>query len=285
LRFRFILEHRNDWSVTAMCRALQVSRSGFYRWNKTPISKTQQWLNSLRGEIIEVFEESRFTYGSPRVWQQLLREGHQCSVNTVAKIMRAAGIQAKAVKKFKATTDSNHSYATAKNVLDREFNQTTGPNQKWVSDITYVSTEEGWLYLAVVLDLYSRKVIGWSMSSRMTRELVLDALQMALNQRNTNGKILHHSDRGSQYCSSDYRKLLKRYNITCSMSRRGNCWDNAVMESFFATIKKELIHLETYQDRVTARRSVCEYIEAFYNRKRIHSTLGYQTPCEYELIV
>lgn len=229
-----------------------------------------------------VFHQSRRTYGSPRITRALKKQGIACCENTIARIMREASIQANTVKKFKVTTDSNHGFATAENVLNREFDQTTAPNQKWVSDITYVPTDRGWLYLAVTLDLYSRKVIGWSMSGRMTRQLVLDTLQMALNQRFSDGELLHHSDRGSQYCSKDYRRCLQEHGITCSMSRAGDCWDNAVMESFFATLKKELIHRERYATRDDARRSIFEYIEVFYNCQRIHSSLGYQTPSEYE---
>jgi transposase InsO family protein len=223
------------------------------------------------------------SFGSPRIYQELKKMGIPCSENTVAKIMKEAGIQAKTTKKFKmTTTDSNHDFPVAKNILNREFDRATGPNQIWVSDITYVWTEQGWLYLACVMDLFSRKVVGWSMAPRMTKKLVLDAMNMALIQRCPGEGLLHHSDRGSQYCSKAYRKLLAENGITCSMSRRGNCWDNAAMESFFGTLKKERVHHERYKTRAEARNSIFEYIEIFYNRERIHSTLGYLSPDDFE---
>ncbi len=199
--------------------------------------------------------------------------------------MQESGIQAKTVKKFQVTTDSKHSQPVAENLLGREFDRATRRNQIWVSDITYVWTAEGWVYLTCVLDLYSRKVVGWSMSWRMTKEFVMEALEMALRQRCPGGELLHHSDRGSQYASEAYRELLLRNGITCSMSRKGNCWDNAVMESFFATLKKELIHQERYETRLAARLSIFEYIEVFYNRQRLHSTLGYLSPEQFEQAV
>ena len=222
-------------------------------------------------------------FGSPRVYQELKKTGIVCCENTVAKIMNQAGIQAKTTKKFKvSTTDSNHGFSVVENFLNREFDQATGPNQAWVSDITYVWTEQGWLYLACVMDLFSRKVVGWSMAPRMTKKLVMDAMEMALVQRCPGEELLHHSDRGSQYCSEAYRKLLARNSITCSMSRRGNCWDNAAMESFFGTLKKELVYQKRYQTRAEARSSIFEYIEMFYNRERLHSTLGYLSPVDFE---
>jgi len=262
-----------------MCRVLRVSRSGYYRWRRRPPSSQTQKQKSLK-EKIEVIHHTRHkdSYGSPRVHKELLSQGASCSENTVAKVMNEAGIQAKTRKKFQVTTDSNHSNPVAENVLNRQFNQTTGPNQSWVSDITYVWTSQGWIYLACVVDLYSRKVIGWSMSSQMTKKLVLDALQMAIVRRCPKEKLLHHSDRGSQYCSDEYQRKLESHGILCSMSRKGNCWDNAVMESFFATLKKELIHHQRYETRASARQSIFEYIEIFYNRERLHSSLGYQSP-------
>ncbi len=234
-------------------------------------------------EIKEIHKtKNKDSYGSPRVHQELIKQGTFCCENTVAKVMQASGIQAKTVKKFKATTDSKHARPVAENVLDREFDGATKPNQIWVSDITYVWTAEGWMYLTCILDLYSRKVVGWSMSQRMTKEFVMEALEMAIRHRCPGGELLHHSDRGSQYCSEAYRKLLSRNGIKCSMSRKGNCWDNAVMESFFATLKKELIHHERYESRSEAKLSIFEYIEVFYNRERLHSTLGYLSPAQFE---
>lgn len=266
-----------------MCRVLHVSTSGFYSWRSRPKSKQKQRQASLTHQIQEIHKtKNKDSYGSPRIHQELQHQGVFCCENTVAKLMQASGIQAKAVKKFKATTDSKHSLAVAKNVLNRQFDRATEPNQLWVSDITYLWTEEGWMYLTCILDLYSRKIVGWSMSSRMTKEFVMEALQMAIRQRCPGGDLLHHSDRGSQYCSGAYRGLLSRRGIECSMSRKGNCWDNAVMESFFATLKKELIQHEDYETRAAARSSIFEYIEVFYNRERLHSTLGYLSPEQFE---
>ncbi len=266
-----------------MCNVLEVSRSGYYSWQSRPESKQSRKRKKLLHNIREIHSKKhKDSYGSPRIHRELKKQGEFCNEKTVAKIMNEAGIQAKTVKKFKVTTDSNHSHPVAENVLNREFNQATAPNQIWVSDITYIWTFEGWMYLACVVDLYSRKVVGWSMSSRMTKELVLDALQMAIHQRHPSKKLLHHSDRGSQYCSEKYQNLLKEIGIRCSMSRKGNCWDNAVMESFFATLKKELVHHERYKTRAEARMSIFEYIEVFYNRERVHSALGYQSPEQFE---
>ncbi len=269
-----------------MCRVLHVSTSGYYSWQRRPKSRQVQRRGALLTDIEKIHKtKSKDSYGSPRVYQELIKQGTFCCENTVAKVMQESGIQAKAVKKFKMTTDSKHSQSVAENLLDREFDRATEPNQIWVSDITYVWTLEGWMYLTCILDLYSRKVVGWSMSSRMTKEFVMEALEMAIRQRCPGTDLLHHSDRGSQYCSEKYRALLARNGITCSMSRKGNCWDNAVMESFFATLKKELIHHERYETRSTARSSIFEYIEVFYNRERLHSTLDYQSPEQFEQAV
>ncbi len=228
-----------------MCSVLHVSRSGFYVWRRRPVSEQSQNRETLLSEIKEIhatrYKES---YGSPRVYEELRKKEIPCSENTIARVMQEAGIQSKMKKKFKVTTDSNHVFPVADNVLNREFDSATGPNQLWVSDITYIWTLEGWLYLTSILDLYSRKVVGWSMSSRMTKEFVEEALHMALKNRCPGDGLLHHSDRGSQYCSNDYQQVLQDHGIVCSMSRKGNCWDNAAKESFFATLKKELVHHE-----------------------------------------
>jgi len=266
-----------------MCSVLQVTRSGYYSWKGRPTSKQSQRRKSLEASIREIHNTKyKDNFGSPRVHQELAARGIACSKNMVAKLMQKARIQAKTTKKFKVTTDSNHNYRVAENVLNREFDAATRTNELWVSDITYVWTQQGWLYVACVLDLYSRKVIGWSMSARMTRELVLDALSMALSQRCPGETLLHHSDRGSQYCSHDYQQVLKSHGIQCSMSRRGDCWDNAAMESFFATLKKELIHQQRYATRSEAKCSIFEYVEVFYNRERLHSSLGYVSPKQFE---
>jgi transposase InsO family protein len=232
-------------------------------------------------EIAAIHDEVKRRYGSPRVHAELVARGHGCSVNTVAEIMRQAGIVAKSAKKFKHTTDSNHSWPVADNVLDRQFDPLS-PNEAWVADITYIPTREGWLYLAVVEDLYSRMVVGWSMDERMTSRLVVDALEMAVQRRLPGEELVAHSDRGSQYASEHYQRLLAKHGIECSMSDVGQCWDNAPMESFFASLKKELVHHEDYETREEAKASIFEYIEVFYNRKRRHSKLGYVSPAEYE---
>ena len=227
-------------------------------------------------------EKHKGNYGSPRMLKELRARGREVSENTVAKLMQENQLRAATARKFRHTTDSNHTYPVAENVLNQEFNQERA-NAAWVSDITYIQTREGWLYLACVLDLYSRKVVGWSMSERMKSDLVLTALEMGLRQRCPEaGALLHHSDRGSQYASGAFRKLLADHGITCSMSGTGNCYDNAVMESFFATLKKELVYQEDYATREAARQSIFEYIEVFYNRTRRHTALGHQSPCEFE---
>ena len=244
-------------------------------------------------------EKNKDNYGSPRVHKELQKKGILCSEKMVAKVMKDAGIQARTTKKFKVTTDSNHNHPVAENVLNREFDKATKANQLWVSDVTYIWTLEGWLYLTCVIDLYSRKVVGWSMSSSMTKEFVMEVLSMAVAQRCLSSEdLLHHSDRGSQYCSNDYQQMLEANGIRCSMSRKGNCWEatevaeriarkktvggSQQMESFFATLKKELVHQERYKTRTAARRSIFEQIEVFYNRERIHSSLGYISPEKFE---
>ena len=264
-----------------MCEVLEVSRSGYYAWRTRGPSRRSQQRELLLAEIGEIHLKTRKVYGSPRIHEELKDRGRRCNVKTVAGIMREHGIRAKTAKKFKVTTDSNHRRPVAENVLNRDF-EVQQANQVWLADITYVWTREGWLYLAAVEDLYSRKVVGWSMSTGLTSCLVTDALEMAIERRFPGEGLLHHSDRGSQYASEDYQRLLNKHGITCSMSRKGDCYDNAPMESFFATLKKELIHHEDYETREEARRSIFEYIEVFYNRVRRHSSLGYKSPDEFE---
>ena len=268
-----------------MCAVLQVSRSGYYAWRTRSPSVRAERRELLAAEMTAIHSERhKSSYGSPRMHRELLSRGREVCENTVAKLMKELGLRAVTAKKFRHTTDSNHKYPVAENTLNREFQQ-EHPNRAWVSDITYIPTREGWLYLVCVLDLYSRKVVGWSMSPRITKELVLDALQSAIATRCPGEELLHHSDRGSQYASGAFRDLLKRHGITCSMSRRGNCYDNAAMESFFATLKKELVHQQDYATREQARQSLFEYIEVFYNRERRHSALEYVSPEEYEQAV
>jgi putative transposase len=267
-----------------MCRVLKVSRSGFYAWRDRPASNRAESRRRLIRMIKEIHQESRENYGSPRVHRELLTRGEKCCVNTVARYMRENDIAAKTRRKFKHTTDSNHSYPVTRNVLDRQFEQTE-PNRAWVSDITYVPTREGWLYLATVLDLFSRRIVGWSMSQRIDRHLVIDALEMAVSNRRPPPGLIHHSDRGSQYASNEYQALLKEHGMVCSMSRKGNCWDNAVMESFFRSLKTELVYHEDFATRAEARAAIFEYVEVFYNRIRLHSSLGYLSPVHYELAI
>ena len=267
-----------------MCRVLEVSRSGFYAWRKRSASVRSQRQQELVTEMEQIHSDRDMrSYGSPRMQQELLARGHEVSENTVAKLMRRHGIRAASSRKFRVTTESGHSLPVAENVLNREFEQGSA-DRVWLADITYVWTREGWLYLACVLDAYSRRIVGWSMSERITKGLVLEALKMALGRRRPDCEagLLHHSDRGSQYASEAFQELLRDENITCSMSRKGNCWDNAMMESFFATLKKERVHLEEYATRSEARASVFDYIERFYNRIRRHSALGYQSPEQFE---
>ena len=281
MRYAFIDQHKDSWPVVVMAGLLGVSTAGYYAWRDRPVSARQQRRDALLAEIVAIHERVKGRYGSPRIHAELKAAGHGCCVNTVAEVMRQAGIRAKAARKFKHTTDSNHKRPVADNVLDREFS-VDGPNQAWVADITYIPTREGWLYLAIVEDLYSRMVVGWSMDSTMTSRLVVDALEMALSKRLPGEELLAHSDRGSQYASEHYQQLLGRYGIECSMSEVGQCWDNAPAESFFASLKKELVHDEDYHTRAEAIASIFEYIEVFYNRQRRHSTLGYVSPAEYE---
>ena len=267
--------------MTVMCDVLDVSTAGYYAWRTRPVSAGQERRDRLIAEIRVIHDTVKARYGSPRVHAELVARGVPCCVNTVAKLMHTQGIAAKTARKFRHTTDSNHDLPVAENVLDRAFDPATA-NAAWVSDFTFIPTREGWLYLAAVEDLYSRRVVGWAMSARMTSRLVVDALGMAVQQRLPAAGLLAHSDRGSQYASEHYRRLLANHGIDCSMSRRANCWDNAPMESFFASLKKELVHHEDYQTREEAKASIFEYIEVFYNRQRRHSTLGFKSPAEYE---
>ena len=282
MRYAFIEAHRAVWPIVIQCRVLAVSRSGYYQWRRRPVSARTQRRASLMAEIRKLHVGHRQSYGSPRVFRELRAQGEVVNEKTVAKVMREAGIRAKSDRKFRVTTtDSNHTQPVAENVLNREFTADQR-NQKWVADITYIATLEGWLYLAAVLDLWTRKVVGWSMSQRIDSRLVVDALEMAISREFPDAGLVAHSDRGVQYASEHYQGVLTQHDIECSMSRRGNCWDNAPMESFFATLKKELVHHETYANREAARVSLFDYIEVFYNRERQHSALGYVSPLTFE---
>jgi transposase InsO family protein len=281
MRFAFIKEHQEVWPIKIQCEVLEVSRSGFYAWRGREPSATQLRQEALTETIREVHAESRMNYGSPRVHAELLQRGHACNQKTVEKYMRAADIRSKTCRKFRvSTTDSNHPHPIAENIVDRHFSPSR-KNEIWTTDITYIPTDEGWMYLAVVEDLYTRKIVGWAMSDSMESRLVVDALEMAIQRELPGEDLIAHSDRGVQYASEHYQQLLAKHDITCSMSRKGNCWDNAPMESFFATLKKELVHHEHYRTHAQARQSLFEYIEVFYNRQRSHSALGYQSPAQF----
>ena len=283
MRFAFVRDHKVEFPVEVLCEVLKVSRSGYYAWSRRPPSPAALRRGRLVTEIRTAHGESRATYGSPRVYRALKARGVPCCENTVAGLMRAERVRAKARRPFVVrTTDSRHERPVAANTLNRAF-YPDRPDAVWTADITYVPTAEGWLYLAVVLDLFSRRVVGWATADHLRSELACDALRMALEHRRPRGELLHHSDRGVQYASEAYARLLAAHGIEPSMSRTGNCWDNAVTESFFSTAKRELTHHESYANREEARRSLFEYIEVFYNRRRLHSTLGYRSPAEYEV--
>lgn len=281
MKYRFISEHRGTFKVGRMCTLLNVSRSGYYAWRKRPESRRSRENRALEAKIRVIHAASHGIYGSPKIHRDLVEDGVPCGKNRVARIMRKANIRSRTKKKFKATTNSRHNLPVAANLLNQNFTA-KAPDNIWVGDITYVPTKEGWLYLAVLIDLYNRQVVGWASSSRMTRQLAIDALQMALDRRCPDKGLIHHTDRGSQYASGDYQKVLSDRRIICSMSRKGNCYDNAVAESFFRLLKTEWVNHYHYDSREEAVRSLFYYIEIFYNRKRRHSVLGYATPQEYE---
>ena len=266
-----------------MCRVFEVSPSGYYAWLKRSESRRMREDRRLLVEIKAIHQQSRGTYGSPRVHAELKARRMCHGRNRVARLMRDNGIRVRQKKKFKATTDSKHSHPVAPNLLERNF-RADMPDQKWLADITYIPTREGWLYLAAVLDLYSKLIVGWSVSSRANKDLVLKALKMAVGRRRPSPGLIHHSDRGRQYASKKYQEALDAHGMECSMSRKGDCWDNAPVESWFHTLKTELIHHRDYQTRRQAERDIFEYIEIFYNRSRRHSGLGYMTPAQYEMI-
>jgi putative transposase len=281
MRYDFVEAHRERWPVRLMCRLLLVSPGGYYGWRGRPRSNRASRRDALVVAIKAVHAGVKARYGSPRIHAELVARGTPCCVNTVARLMHEEGIAAKTKRKFRVTTDSNHDRPVAENVLDRRF-EPEAPNRAWAADITYVATGEGWLYLAAVEDLHSRRIVGWSMGPRIDSRLVVDALEMAVSRRLPGAGLVAHSDRGSQYASEHYQRALAGHGIVCSMSRRANCWDNAPIESFFASLKGELIHGEVFGTRAEARAVLFEYIEVFYNRSRRHSSLGYLSPAEYE---
>lgn len=280
--FEVIAAEEANFPTKMMCRILKVSRSGYYAWKERDTSRRAKENEVLAQEIEEIHGESRKTYGSPRIREELRARGRNVGRKRVARIMREKGLYGRRRRKFKNTTNSNHKHPVAANILARNFT-VDKPDKVWVADITYIWTLEGWIYLAVILDLFSRRVVGWSMAAHMRTELVEDALRAALGHREpSEDGLLFHSDQGSQYASDDYRKALCAAGIERSMSRKGECWDNAVAESFHSTLKTELVHRTIFLTRETAKTTIAEWIEVFYNRQRRHSTIGYSTPVAFE---
>ena len=278
MKYEFMEEHRGIFRQKRMSKVLKVSRSGYYAWRKRRPSKREQANKGLLERIWEVYRGSRKTYGSPRITNALNEEGIVCGKTRVARIMRDSGIRVKIKRRFKRTTDSAHGYPVAPNLLIEDKQ----PERLWVSDITFIRTREGWMYLSAVMNVKTRKIVGFSMRDELSQELVMAALRQAIESSPPKEGLIHHSDRGRQYATYAYQGLLQKYNIVSSMSRKGRCYDNAYMESFFATLKKDLVHGEKYQTRQEASLSIFEYVEVFYNRIRKHSALGYKSPVQYE---
>lgn len=282
MKYAFIERQRLVWPVRVMCRVLEVSHSGFYGWRLRKPSQRERHNQILKAQIRDSYHGSDRTYGSPRVWLDLQAWGYPCSENKVAKLMHTLGLKARAKRRRQPGDKGVRNIRMlAPNLLQRQFSA-TAPNQNWVSDFTYVWTTEGWLYVAAVLDLYSRRIVGWSMSQNMTAQLVIDALMMAIWRRGKPVSLMHHSDQGSQYASEDFQRMLAAHGITCSMSRKGDCWDNAAMESFFSTLKIERVYRSIYRTRAEARADIFDYIERFYNPRRRHSTLNGMSPVAFE---
>jgi putative transposase len=281
VKYSFVATHRGIWPVVWLCEALDVSRSGFHAWLTRPRSLRSRSDEVLSRQVRSSFAESDRTYGARRVWHDLLAAGMACGLHRVERLMRLQALRARPRRRGLPPDRGERSADAAANLLDRQF-AAPAPNQKWVADFTYIWTAEGWLYVAVVLDLFSRRVVGWSMQSTMTAQLVTDALMMAIWRRGRPDALLHHSDRGSQYTSEPFQRLMADQGISCSMSRAGNVWDNAAMESFFSSLKTERVARKVYRTRDQARADVFDYIERFYNPKRRHSTLGYLSPMEFE---
>jgi putative transposase len=282
MKFRFIHQEERWYGVDALCRAMGVTRGGYWSWVRRRPGPRQQADEVLLADIRRVYAEKRRRYGSPRIYGELKKQGVVCGHKRVARLMRENAIRAKHRRKYKPmTTDSDHNLPVAPNILDRKFTRQR-PNEVWVADMTSIATDEGWLYLAAIMDLYSRRIVGWAMGDRIDRHLPLRALHMAVQRRQPPRGLLHHSDRGSQYASGDYQKALAQDGMVCSMSRKGNCWDNAPMESWFHTMKVELIQDEVYRSRKEAMAAVFEYMEVFYNRQRAHTGIGGLTPSEIE---
>lgn len=281
MRYQFIADHRAEFPVSRMCQVLAVSSSGYYAWRKRPASAREMANQELYQRVEAVYHENQEVYGSPRIYRELKDQGVACSENRIARLMRLRGLRAKQTRRFKTTTRRNKTHPVAPNLLQRDF-KADRPDQKWLADITYIATGEGWLYLAAILDLYTRRIVGWAMSERMTSDLTIAALEMALLQRRPDAGLIHHSDQGSQYTDQQYQALLKDRGIRASMNGVGSWYDNAPMESFFGTLKSERVHHYAYATRDEAKADVFYYIEAFYNRRRRHSALDYLSPEAYE---
>ena len=282
MKFGFIAKHRAIWPIKWLCEALGVSRSGFHAWLTRSPSRRAREDEVLSAKVRASFLDSDRTYGARRIWHDLLADGASCGLHRVERLMRAQALRARPRRRgLPADTGERRVDAIAPNLLDRQF-EAEGPNKKWVADFTYIWTAEGWLYVAAVIDLFSRRVVGWSMKAEMTAQLVTDALVMAIWRRGKPDALLHHSDRGSQYVSEQFQRLLADAGVSCSMSRAGNVWDNSAMESFFSSLKTERVRRKVYRTRDQARADVFDYIERFYNPKRRHSTIGYVSPAEFE---
>ena len=281
MKYGFIRDQANDYPVNLLCRLLSVQRSGYYDWRDRPGKVIPAEELALRRRMKALFAASRDSLGSRTMAKNLRQEGFEIGRDKTRRLMKQLQLKVKQKRKYKVTTDSKHNFPVAKNVLNRQFSP-SAPNQAWGTDITYLWTQQGWIYLAVVIDLYSRRVVGWSIDRRMKKALVIRALMMAVNLRKPPPGLIHHSDRGSQYASHDYQKLLRQYGLICSMSRKGNCWDNAPVERFFSSLKREWTGDRLYRTRLEAIADVREYVAVYYNSKRLHSTLGYITPMNYE---
>jgi putative transposase len=281
MKFSFIHAEKANFPVAALCRLLGVSRQGYYAHVKRPLSARLKRDVALQKRVRQVYEDSRGTYGSPRIHAALLHEGECVGKRRIERAMRCLGLRGRMPRRWRATTRANPAHPVASNVLDRNFGASR-PNERWVTDITYIWTQEGWCYLAAILDLFSRSVVGWALDATLSTSLPMEALNRAVRRRRPGAGLVHHSDRGCQYTSAQYRDALAELDITVSMSRKGNCWDNAVAESFFATLKTELIYGRAWQTREELRRAVFEYIEIFYNRQRLHSAVDYRTPAQAE---
>jgi len=282
VRYAWIKDHIDDYPVTMLCRVLDVSASGYYDWLGRKPSARQKRRERIAAAAQKYYHDSNRIYGYRKVHEDVVQEAKiACCLETVRRVLAEKRLFSSVKRRFVVTTDSKHDNPVAENLLDRDFTA-SAPNQKWTADITYIPTGEGWLYLAAVMDLYSRRIVGWSMSQNIDAELVCDALRMAVLQREPSDGLMHHSDRGRQYTAGDFVELLDKHKIICSMSRKGNCWDNAVMESFFGSLKTEWTHGKSYKSRAEAEQDIFKYIEVFYNRKRRHASLGYISPDAYE---